>query len=151
MLNRSLFRRAFVAIVIVPLSTLLACASKQTKQTSPAPNANTGGAVSAANNDGKTIESMFAGRFAGVTVAAAPGGGLMIRIRGGNNSFYGSEQPLYVVDDIPLPPGSNGIVFLNPHDITKIEVLKNPADVAVYGMRGGNGVIKITTNRQLGH
>jgi TonB-dependent SusC/RagA subfamily outer membrane receptor len=140
-----------VAFVIVPLSTLLACASRHTNDSSPVPNANTGDASSVANNDGKTIESMFAGRFAGVTVTAAPGGGLMIRIRGGNNSFYGSEQPLYVVDDIPLPPGSGGIVFLNPHDIKKIEVLKNPADVAVYGMRGGNGVIKITTKRQLGH
>jgi TonB-dependent SusC/RagA subfamily outer membrane receptor len=144
--NRSLLCRALVAIVIVPLPTLLACASKQTPDTSPAPNVNAG---ESAYGDGKSIESMFAGRFAGVTVTAAPGGGLMIRIRGGNNSFYGSEQPLYVVDDIPLPPGSGGIVFLNPHDIKKIEVLKNPADVAVYGMRGGNGVIKITTKRQL--
>lgn len=148
MSKRSLFRRALVAIVIVPISTLLACASRRAKDSSPPPNANAANALSD-GNDGKTIESMFAGRFAGVTVTAAPGGGLMIRIRGGNNSFYGNEQPLYVVDDIPLAPGSNGIVFLNPHDITKIEVLKNPADVAVYGMRGGNGVIKITTRRQL--
>jgi len=145
--NRSLSRRALVAILIVPLSTLLACASKQTKDTSPAPNVNVG---ESAYGDGKSIESMFAGRFPGVTVAAAPGGGLMIRIRGGSNTFYGSDQPLYVLDDVPLPPNSNGIVFVNPYDIKKIEVLKNPADVAVYGMRGGNGVIKITTKRQPG-
>ena len=147
MSNPSLFRRALVAIVIVPLSTLLACASRPASGSSSAPNANAGGASSVANNDGQTIESMFAGRFAGVTVTAAPGGGLIIRIRGGSNSFYSGEEPLYVVDDIPLPPGSNGIVFLNPYDIKKIEVLKNPADVAIYGIRGGNGVIKITTNR----
>ena len=42
---------------------------------------------------------------------------------------------------------ARGIVFLSPHDIEKIEVLKNPADVALYGMRGGNGVIKITTKK----
>ena len=147
MSNQRLFRRALVASVIVPLSTLLACASKQTKDTSPAPKAP---AAEPAYGDAKSIETMFAGRFPGVTVSAAPGGGLMIRIRGGNNSFYGSEQPLYVLDDVPLPPNSNGIVLVNPYDIKKIEVLKNPADVAVYGMRGGNGVIKITTKRQPG-
>jgi TonB-dependent SusC/RagA subfamily outer membrane receptor len=136
--------------VIVPLSTLLACAPKRTADGSPAPTAYAGD-TSIATSDGRTIENLLTARYPGVTVTPAPGGGLMIRIRGGNNSFYGSEQPLYVLDDIPLPPGSGGIVFVNPYDIKKIEVLKNPADVAVYGMRGGNGVIKITTNRQLGH
>jgi TonB-dependent SusC/RagA subfamily outer membrane receptor len=52
-----------------------------------------------------------------------------------------------VVDETPLPAGSGGIVYLNPYDIEKIEVLKNPADVGVYGIRGGNGVIRITTKR----
>ena len=93
------------------------------------------------------MEDLFTGRFPGVTVARTEGGGLQIRIRGGSNSFYAGEEPLYVVDDVPLPPSSRGIVFLSPHDIEKIEVLKNPADVALYGMRGGNGVIKITTKK----
>ena len=150
MSNRGLFRRALVAIVIVPLATLLACASTRTKDSSPAPNGYAGDTSSIANGDGKTIENMFAGRFPGVTVTPAPGGGLSIRIRGGSNSFYGSEEPLYVLDDIPLPSGSGGIVFVNPYDIKRIEVLKNPADIAVYGIRGGNGVIKITTKRQQG-
>ncbi|MDQ3519406.1 MAG: TonB-dependent receptor plug domain-containing protein, partial [Gemmatimonadota bacterium] len=72
---------------------------------------------------------------------------LQIRIRGGSNTFYGSDEPLFVVDDTPLPAGSGGIVFLNPNDIQKIEVLKNPADVGLYGIRGGNGVVKITTKK----
>jgi TonB-dependent SusC/RagA subfamily outer membrane receptor len=80
-------------------------------------------------------------------VTNAEGGGIHIRIRGGNSSFSGSDEPLYVVDDVPLSPGSGGILFLNPYDIQKIEVLKNPADVGIYGVRGGNGVIKITTKR----
>jgi TonB-dependent SusC/RagA subfamily outer membrane receptor len=146
--KHSLFGRALVAVAIAQASTLLACASTRTKDPSLAPTAHGADTSSVGNADGRTIENLLAARFPGVTVTAAPGG-LMIRIRGGNNSFYGSEQPLYVLDDIPLPPGS-GIVFLNPYDIKKIEVLKNPADIAVYGMRGGNGVIKITTKRQLG-
>jgi TonB-dependent SusC/RagA subfamily outer membrane receptor len=93
------------------------------------------------------MEDLFAGRFAGVTVSRTSGGGLQIRIRGGSNSFYGSEEPLYVVDDTPLPPGSGGIVLLSPNDVQKIEVLKNPADIAMYGVRGANGVVKITTKR----
>ena len=67
--------------------------------------------------------------MSGVSVTRADGGGLQIRIRGGSNTFYGSDEPLYVVDDIPLAPSSRGIVFLNPYDIQKIEVLKNPADI----------------------
>jgi TonB-dependent SusC/RagA subfamily outer membrane receptor len=93
------------------------------------------------------MEDLFAGRFPGVAVTRTTSGGLQIRIRGGSNTFYGSDEPLYVVDDTPLPAGSGGIVFLSPHDIQKIEVLKNPADVALYGIRGGNGVVKITTKR----
>ena len=93
------------------------------------------------------MEDLFAGRFPGVSVQRAEGGGLLILIRGGSNSFYGSSEPLYVVDDTPLGPGHNGIVFLNPNDIAKIEVLKNPSDVGIYGVRGGNGVIKITTKK----
>ncbi len=77
----------------------------------------------------------------------AANGGLDIRIRGGSSSFVSSDEPLYVVDGTPLPSGTGGIVYLNPYDIQKIEVLKNPADIAVYGLRGANGVIRITTTR----
>lgn len=147
MSNQHLSRRALAAITIVSLSTLSACASGGTRETSPAPSASEMDSSSIANGGGKTIANLFEGRFPGVTVQSAPGGGLHIRIRGGNTSFSGSDEPLYVVDDVPLSPGSGGIVFLNPYDIQKIEVLKNPADVGIYGVRGGNGVIKITTKR----
>jgi len=145
-------RRALVAILLVPVSTLLACASGTgggggAKDATPAPARPAVDSSSVANIDGKTIENLFAGRFPGVSVARADNGGLHIRIRGGNNSFYGGSEPLYVVDDTPLPDGTGGIVFLNPYDIAKIEVLKNPADTGLYGVRGANGVIKITTKR----
>lgn len=147
MSNHPLSPRALRALVAVPLATGLACASGGPKDTSasrPHPSADS---TTLANVDGKSMEDLFVGRFPGVTVSRTNGGGLQIRIRGGANSFYGSSEPLYVVDDTPLPPGSGGIVFLSVNDIQKIEVLKNPADVALYGIRGGNGVIKITTKR----
>jgi TonB-dependent SusC/RagA subfamily outer membrane receptor len=103
--------------------------------------------ASVTNTDGKSMEDLFAGKFPGVIVQRAGNGGIQVLIRGGANSFYGSDEPLYVVDDTPLAPGSRGILYLNPNDIERIEVLKNPSDVALYGIRGGNGVVKITTKR----
>ena len=147
MSNQHLSPRALAAITIGSLSALLACASGGAKEPSGVPRASAMDTSSIANGDGKTLANLFEGRFPGVTVSRAENGGLQIRIRGGSNTFYGSNEPLYVVDDTPLQPGSGGIVFLNPYDIQKIEVLKNPADVGIYGVRGGNGVIKITTRR----
>ena len=149
MSNRRLSRRALAAIAIVPLSASLACSSGGAKpETSPEPPRPSGNATSVGSGDGKTIENMFAGRFPGVTVTQASGGGLLIRIRGGGSGTgYSSAEPLYVVDETPLPDGTGGILYLNPYDIEKIEVLKNPADTGIYGVRGANGVIKITTKR----
>lgn len=139
-------RRSLTAILIVALSTLLACASKGPKDTSPTP-AYSDDTASIANGGGKTIENLLAGRFPGVSVTAVEGGRLQIRIRGGSNTFYGSNEPLIVVDDTPFLTSPGGIVFLNPYDIQKIEVLKNPADTGLYGVRGANGVIKITMKK----
>ena len=139
--------RAFAAIVILPLVLSTACASHGAKDTeSPRP-VYAPDAATVGRTDGKSVEDLFAGRFAGVTVSQTASGGLQIRIRGGSTSFYGSDEPLFVVDGTPLTPGSGGIIYLEPSEIQKIEVLKNPADVAIYGIRGGNGVVKITTKR----
>ena len=147
MSNHHLARRALAAIMLAPLATPLACASGGAKAGSPPPSQHVSDTSSTIDGGGKTIENLFAGRFPGVTVTPAAGGGLQIRIRGGTNSFYSSNEPLYIVDDTPLPANTGGIVFLNPYDIEKIEVLKNPADIGLYGIRGANGVIKITTMR----
>jgi len=144
--------RALAALLLAPLWAPLACASPSATAGSSEPprpelDRNANDTSSVAIGGGKTIERLFAGRFPGVSVTQAPGGGLQIRIRGGSNSFLAGEEPLYLVDDTPLPAGTGGIVHLNPYDIEKIEVLKNPADIAVYGIRGANGVIKVTTTR----
>ena len=71
----------------------------------------------------------------------------LVYLAPGVGSFYGNDDPLIVIDEVPQQPGSHGVAFLNPHDIERIDVLKNPADTGIYGMRGANGVIKIRTKR----
>jgi len=86
------------------------------------------------------------GRAAGVDVVqpgSKPGAGPQIRIRG-RRSFNASNDPLYVVDGIPL---SSGIDDINPNDIISMEVLKDASATAIYGARGANGVVLISTKR----
>jgi TonB-linked SusC/RagA family outer membrane protein len=87
------------------------------------------------------------GRATGVQVSQtsnAPGGGVSIRIRGGN-SIQGGNEPLYVVDGYPLPNESSPTI--NPNDIESIDILKDASATAIYGSRGANGVVIITTKR----
>ena len=109
-------------------------------------------------NRNNSIESLLQGQVAGIVVSESsePGGGIGISIRG-VNSMLGGTQPLYVVDGIPTSPISDAqgnagtgqqhsnLGFLNPNDIEKIEVLKDAAATAIYGARGANGVVVITT------
>ncbi|RAI94131.1 SusC/RagA family TonB-linked outer membrane protein [Algoriphagus yeomjeoni] len=86
------------------------------------------------------------GRAAGVDVTqpgSKPGSSPQVRIRG-RRSFNASNEPLYVVDGIPL---AGGIDDINPQDITSMEVLKDASATAIYGSRGSNGVVLITTKR----
>lgn len=86
------------------------------------------------------------GRVPGVHVEEtnfSPGGGLTIRVRG-NRSFKASNDPLYVVDGMPL---TTGIEAINPTDIESIDVLKDASATAIYGSRGANGVIIVTTKK----
>ncbi len=86
------------------------------------------------------------GRAAGVDVIQAgsrPGGGVTVRIRG-RRSINASNDPLYVLDGIPL---ASNIDDINPNDIASMEVLKDASATAIYGSRGANGVVLITTKR----
>ncbi len=92
-----------------------------------------------------SLEQLLAGRISGVSVTPAPGGGISVRI-GGPTSFYLTNEPLYVVDGLPIEPGANGTLsWLAPQDVESIEVLKYGASTAIYGVRGANGVIVIKT------
>ncbi|MCG8307734.1 MAG: TonB-dependent receptor [Cytophagales bacterium] len=109
-----------------------------------------------------TIVQSLQGRATGVDVKAAsnaPGGGIRIRIRG-SNSINASSSPLYVIDGYPIdninttPAGAGNnalpvdpLSSINPNEIESIEILKDASATAIYGARGANGVVIITTKR----
>ena len=107
-----------------------------------------------------SIEQAMQGRAAGVlisSVSGQPGAGLNVQIRGAT-SITASSKPLYVVDGIPMTQDNNSRLFtggyefnsladLNPNDIESIEILKDASAAAIYGSRGANGVVLITTKR----
>jgi TonB-dependent SusC/RagA subfamily outer membrane receptor len=88
---------------------------------------------------------MFAGRFPGVQVYQQSGG-VVIRVRG-TNTINGNSEPLFVLDGQPMVQGNGGVIDVNPNDIARIEVLKSATDLAMYGSRSANGVVRITTKR----
>jgi TonB-linked SusC/RagA family outer membrane protein len=94
------------------------------------------------------VEAMK-GQVAGVDVVSSggrPGQNPQILIRG-RRSISASNDPLYVIDGIPQTSATSSIFDINPQDITSMEVLKDAAATAIYGSRGANGVIIITTKR----
>lgn len=108
----------------------------------------------------KTLESSLQGSVAGVNVtqtSGAPGAGMSIRIRGGS-SIQGGNEPLYVIDGFPIYNSevtsgvlsgtpTNPLSTINPADIESITVLKDASSTAIYGSRGANGVVIITTKK----
>ena len=94
-----------------------------------------------------TVSDMLRGRVSGVVVTEGAGGGVTIRIRG-TTSITGSNDPLFVVDGMPVEPDRRGTLsWLSPNDIESISVLKDASASAIYGARGANGVIVIKTKR----
>ncbi|HPG05532.1 MAG TPA: TonB-dependent receptor plug domain-containing protein [Saprospiraceae bacterium] len=106
-------------------------------------------------------EELIQGRAAGVQITSAsgePGSGINIRIRG-TSSVVNGNNPLFVVDGVPLSgdntsasgrgigtvAAKNPLNFLNPSDIVSIDILKDASATAIYGSRGANGVVIITT------
>lgn len=91
------------------------------------------------------IERVLQAKVPGVMVTRTPSGWLSVRIRGAT-TINGSTEPLYIIDGVPIQAGPDGsLVGINPHDIASIEVLKDAADLAFYGLRAANGVIIIKT------
>ncbi|WP_225975355.1 SusC/RagA family TonB-linked outer membrane protein [Panacibacter ginsenosidivorans] len=109
-------------------------------------------------------DQLIQGKAAGVLVinnSGQPGGSTTIRIRG-TSSIRSGNQPLFVIDGVPLSGGSarpgatggdfgsdggNPLAFINPSDIASMEILKDASATAIYGSRGANGVVLITTKR----
>ena len=112
----------------------------------------------------QSLDQLLQGTAAGVVVtqaSSAPGGGISVRVRG-TTSINGNTEPLYVIDGFPIEndiaaasPGnggreggiapSNPLAGLNPADIESLQILKDASATAIYGARGANGVVIITT------
>jgi TonB-linked SusC/RagA family outer membrane protein len=107
-----------------------------------------------------SAEALLQGKAAGVQIiqnSGTPGGDVFVRVRG-SGSLMGESRPLYVVDGIPMNnvtsqfidgggQASSGIASINPNDIENIEILKDASSTAIYGSRGSNGVVLITTKK----
>ncbi len=91
------------------------------------------------------VDNVLKGMVSGVTITPAsgqPGSGTRVRIRG--IGTINDSDPLYIVDGMPV---TGGIEYINPADIESVEVLKDAASAAIYGARGANGVILVTTRQ----
>jgi TonB-dependent SusC/RagA subfamily outer membrane receptor len=132
-------------VPIVAVNELLVGCASTTPQIEPVP-ASVVTAQDLERNPDQSIESVLQAKYPGVQIIRT-GNGIAIQLRG-PGSFYGDGSALYVLDDIPMPAGrGGGISGLNPYDIESIRVLKNPEDIGIYGVRGSNGVVLITTKR----
>jgi len=115
-----------------------------------------------------SLDMALQGRAAGVQVtptSGQPGGGVSVRIRGAS-SIFGTNEPLYVIDGVPISGDSRGTAIgfdwagggngqsavsglsgINPNDIVSVEILKDASATAIYGSRAANGVVMITTRQ----
>lgn len=93
------------------------------------------------------VEQLLEGRIPGVEVLRTRSGGFLIHVRG-VTTLHGDGEPLYVVDGLPVEiDPERGLDWLSPAEIERIEVLKDAVETSMYGVRGANGVLLITTKR----
>jgi TonB-dependent SusC/RagA subfamily outer membrane receptor len=129
------------------LGIALACTSQAraqaatVKPASPPPGSMK--ATESARERSTTLAQLLQGRLAGVTVSPSRDGGIIVRM-GGPTSFFGNQSPLFVVDGVSIEAG-NTLSWLDPHDVDVVQVLKDPSQTAIYGLRGANGVLLIKT------
>lgn len=137
------------------LATLLllvasACAGRQRSSsddgTPRAASAPSSSSVSVGPANGRSTAELFQGRFPGVQVFQDPSGGIRVRIRG-SGTINASSDPLYIVDGHEMQNNPDGLLFINPADIMKIEVLRDVGSTSLYGVRGANGVVLITLRK----
>lgn len=141
------FRAVLPVGLLVGLTSGCGRGRAKTAEQSPPPASSVTSDDIQRSSPGEPIEEVLQGRIAGVTVTRTANGGIAVRIRG-QTSILGSNEPLYVLDGIPIQPGPDGSLSgINVYDIESIEVLKDAVSTAMYGGRGANGVIVIKTKR----
>src|SRR5512139_4219320 len=128
-------------LAIVSVVLMLACSRNRESAEGPAPRAappppapNEVTADEQARAGAQTLDQMLAGRISGVTVTAAPGGGIIVRFAG-PTSFYSGQEPLFVIDGVPTEVRTGTLSWLSANDVQSIKALKG-ADASIYGVRG---------------
>lgn len=97
-------------------------------------------------NPGQSLEQLLLARVPGLTVTRAPDGHAVLHFRG-TSTFLGEDEPLFVVNGIPLSPNPSNLAAIDLHDIETVQVFRDAATTAAYGIRGANGVIVIRTKQ----
>lgn len=135
MANRDRVRAAFL-VAMVASALMAACSPHSPAGTPEAPRPKTS-AMSGPDASGKSTAELLEGRFPGVNVIRVAGGGIKVRVRQ-SGDFDGRGDPLYIIDGVPTEP-PDGVLNIEPNEIARIEVLKDPASTSIYGLRGANG------------
>ena len=131
-------RRTFAILVLTLSGQPIGCAARTARS-----DADT---TAALNANGRSMAELFQGKFPGVQVFQDAGGGIRIRIRNAG-TINGGGDPLFVLDGVPLQNNPDGLIFIDPNEIAKIEVLKDIGSTSIYGIQGANGVVLITRKK----
>lgn len=143
------YRRGIVSLLAASAVLLVSgCArNRAVIQPDAGPDASAGPSYSdppVLDASGKSIDEVFHGKFVGVDAYRVVGGGLRIKIRNGHALNQNGRNPVYVVDGLEVA-APDGTLYIDPDDITKIEVERGLSPL--YGKRGMNGIVYITTRK----
>lgn len=134
--------RAVPAVAVL----LAACSHRSSPAGAPRPSGSTI-VITAADierSPGQSLEQLLLRHVPGLYISRAPEGHRVLHLRG-TTTLTGDEEPLFVVNGTPLATNADNLTAINPRDIDTIEVLRDAAATAIYGLRGANGVIVIRT------
>jgi TonB-dependent SusC/RagA subfamily outer membrane receptor len=139
-----------IRLVLPVVIVLTACGHGRTATTQRQSSTPTGTVLTAEDiqrSPGQSLEQLLLAHVPGLTVTAAPDGHAVLHLRG-TATFLGYEEPLIVVNGIALGPNASGnLNAIDPQDIAFVQVLRDAASTAAYGVRGANGVILIRTKQ----
>ncbi len=135
---------------LLPAVSLCIACSHRTPRTAPETTNTPPGTVLTADDirrsPGQSLEQLLLARVPGLTLTRAPDGHAVLHFRG-TNTFLGDDEPLVVVNDIALAPNPGNLKAIDTHDIETVQVFRDAAATAAYGVRGANGVILIRTKQ----
>ncbi len=155
--------RVVASLALVLLGACARAGSEPPQQPAPSDSVDVGygkqatknltGAVTSVTPDATTehvatIVELLEGHVPGLQVTRLPNGGIQLRLRG-TNSLVGNNEPLLVIDGqlVSSADLTGALLAITPSDVARIDVLKDAGSTAIYGVRGANGVIEITTKR----